>query len=56
MTSFELKDCMITAAAPILDLGVFVTAYDRPQIFCVTIGGRPEEGYDSQDDESTEQA
>ena len=52
MTSFELKDWIITAAAPISDLGVFVTAYDRPFIFCVTIGGRPGEKDDTQPYES----
>ncbi|EFX88922.1 hypothetical protein DAPPUDRAFT_95702 [Daphnia pulex] len=43
MTSFELKDCMITGAAPFTDKGVLVTAYDRPQLFWVTLVGRVEE-------------
>jgi hypothetical protein len=43
MASFELKDCMITAAAPFTDRGVLVTAYDRPQLFWVTLVGRVEE-------------
>ncbi|XP_057371463.1 uncharacterized protein LOC130692372 [Daphnia carinata] len=43
MNSFEMKDCMITGAAPFIDRGVLVTAYDRPQLFWLTLVGRPEE-------------
>lgn len=49
LTSFELKDCMITAAVPFSDLGLLVTAYDRPHIFWITLGGAPSVDYD--DDE-----
>jgi hypothetical protein len=34
---------MITGAAPFTDKGVLVTAYDRPQLFWVTLVGRVEE-------------
>lgn len=47
LTSYELNDCMITAAAPFTDMGVLVTAYDRSQMFWLTISGREEEDDDT---------